>query len=69
MWPWLLVYGFGLLGLLFRRWWVVFPGAVGPGDTHGVTTGEAGRVVGTLAKKGVGLLCSHFDDRAGLAIC
>jgi hypothetical protein len=25
MWPfWLLVYGFGLLGLLLRRWWVVF---------------------------------------------
>jgi hypothetical protein len=24
MWVWLLVYGFGVLGLLFRRWWVVF---------------------------------------------
>jgi hypothetical protein len=23
MWPWLLVYGFGLLGVLFRGWWVV----------------------------------------------
>jgi hypothetical protein len=22
-WPWLLIYGFGLLGIVVRRWWVV----------------------------------------------
>jgi hypothetical protein len=27
-WPWFLIYGFGLLGVLVRRWWVVSVAAV-----------------------------------------